>query len=890
MISIGDIIKSIIEILDIDQKILAAETGVSETQISRIITGERTIKAPSRQGIIRYMKEKDNETLMKIASKLKKQLEESELEKIDGIIKDGNELIESDVNSLQKDRIVSFIKSVIILFEQGKARQNPIWIYIDCIKHNFEKIKMLDFKKPFDMDKLYIELTVHDYEGCDCISIERGAFDAKKLVENTKSISVVLGEPGMGKTTMMKYIAFQAINTYRKVPIFISLHEYSTIKDINHVSLEDFIISEIKEMSREITLKDIIWENTVVLLDGLDEVYESHGTVIKKIKNFIYTHPKCQVIVTSRIIGFCVDDFNEYDIYRIDKLSFDKIKKFIIDWFKDEPQLASDLINKLEDNKNKPYSTVKSTSSIKGTIYELAENPFLLSTICIVFADEKELPKGRFELYEKCTENLRKWFKKKHIGNKRTTFDSVTRNKVLREIAYKYFKDNIEIYPKNQFKEYTKSLLAASDNVDDFLDEVCCDSGILSVNKREEYYFIHRSFHEYYTACKLYKDKIDVLIHAGDSRWEEPIRLYAAQIKEEKEGTDFFEALWGENMDLALRCYRDMSGVIEAELIQKLLKDANVRGQIELVKGLTKKLSNDKVIETLKVLILERNKDRYLAYNGEVLYWGAEVIKEIGKKDTKDDIIKERFGTEEEISARRSALIKEHFDSLVRDPADTKRKDNMVEIPGGIFDMGSPEGEAERRHEESLHKVQLSSFYMSKFAVTNALYKEFDPSHKSYTEDADHPVTNVNWYEATMFCQWLGCKLPTEAQWEYACRGGEENIPYNTGKTITKQQANYNSDKPVPVNSFIPNQYGLYNMHGNVWEWCEEWFGGYNRGEMEVNPTGPQLGSYRVLRGGSFIISAGLCRSACRNSLHPGNCSNNIGFRLVCFPQFGGSL
>jgi sulfatase modifying factor 1 len=161
------------------------------------------------------------------------------------------------------------------------------------------------------------------------------------------------------------------------------------------------------------------------------------------------------------------------------------------------------------------------------------------------------------------------------------------------------------------------------------------------------------------------------------------------------------------------------------------------------------------------------------------------------------------------------------------------------------------------------------------------------------------PVESVSWKEAQEFIEKLNkmegthkYRLPTEAEWEYACRAGT-TTPFSTGKCISTDQANYNATNPMPgcpkgeargkivsVGSFPPNPWGLYDMHGNVWEWCQDWYGDYPQGEV-TDPRGPASGRYRVFRGGSYDFDAWLIRSAVRGNGDPESHSGSVGFRLV---------
>jgi formylglycine-generating enzyme required for sulfatase activity len=239
-----------------------------------------------------------------------------------------------------------------------------------------------------------------------------------------------------------------------------------------------------------------------------------------------------------------------------------------------------------------------------------------------------------------------------------------------------------------------------------------------------------------------------------------------------------------------------------------------------------------------------------------------------------------------------------------------------VSIPGGSFLMGSPrqeEGRAEDDREIPQHWVEIAPFFMGKYPVTQSQYQAVmgnNPSH--FQENGAHrPVENVSWKGAIAFCQKLSQKtkrtyrLPSEAEWEYACRA-RTTTPFHFGKTITTDLANYRGtdwdlggtvypgnygaapkgeyrEETTPVGKFSPNAFGLFDMHGNVWEWCaDHWHPNYQGAPMNGNAwiAGGNSG-YRLLRGGSWDIDPWICRSADRVRITPGYCSWDFGFRVV---------
>lgn len=248
----------------------------------------------------------------------------------------------------------------------------------------------------------------------------------------------------------------------------------------------------------------------------------------------------------------------------------------------------------------------------------------------------------------------------------------------------------------------------------------------------------------------------------------------------------------------------------------------------------------------------------------------------------------------------------------------------------GKFLMGAPDGEnpvwdaTGEDQDNPEHPVELSAYYLHRFCVTNVDYERFDPRHfdrREFTEKIpntdNHPVVNVSWFDGWCYAKWLGwvefdrerCEivLPTEAQWEYACRCGRET-PFTwdgerSGDQVESVYCNFFGEFPwqksgtpkaergedrehtVGVGELSGNAWGFHQLHGNVWEWCQDWYGDdYYRNSPRRDPPGPERASYRVLRGGGWILSGGYCRSASRLWFLPGNRARHFGFRLAAVP------
>jgi formylglycine-generating enzyme required for sulfatase activity len=238
----------------------------------------------------------------------------------------------------------------------------------------------------------------------------------------------------------------------------------------------------------------------------------------------------------------------------------------------------------------------------------------------------------------------------------------------------------------------------------------------------------------------------------------------------------------------------------------------------------------------------------------------------------------------------------------------------VAAIPAGKFLMGSPDDEEGRYADEGpVHEVTVCAFECMRHPVTRRLYAEVmgvDPGWPEGPAD-ERPVNNVSWFDAVRFCNRLserdglkpcyridgedvswerdadGYRLPTEAEWEYACRAGTRTRwSFGDDEGSLSKYAWYqtNAKEPQPVGQKKANAWGLHDVHGNVWEWCWDRFGSYTR-ESQKDPQGPAEGEARVLRGGSFAVSPRSLRSACRYGFQPEDRDRDFGFRCVLVPR-----
>ncbi|MFN6038928.1 MAG: formylglycine-generating enzyme family protein [Bacteroidota bacterium] len=225
----------------------------------------------------------------------------------------------------------------------------------------------------------------------------------------------------------------------------------------------------------------------------------------------------------------------------------------------------------------------------------------------------------------------------------------------------------------------------------------------------------------------------------------------------------------------------------------------------------------------------------------------------------------------------------------------TKAQDypEMISVEGGTFTMGDTEMEGESK-EQPAHDVTLKSFKIAKTETTVAKWKVYSSATGRKMPEScwidTHPVVNVSYEDVIGYCDWLSevkdanYRLPTEAEWEFAARGGilSKGTKYSGSRSLDMVGVYEANSKMqiAAVSSKKPNELGIYDMSGNVWEWCKDWYGNYSS-TAQSNPKGPSTGSYRVFRGGSWNLAASYCRVSSRNCFTSDHRSLNCGFRVL---------
>ena len=271
----------------------------------------------------------------------------------------------------------------------------------------------------------------------------------------------------------------------------------------------------------------------------------------------------------------------------------------------------------------------------------------------------------------------------------------------------------------------------------------------------------------------------------------------------------------------------------------------------------------------------------FLGIFSDYMAFATDIKKEkrIDSNETNDEIT-------EETDSNNNNLTKRDLAKEIRIEKDSSV---MMLIPAGSFWMGLREGTT--NHDAPLHNVYVDAFYMDKCEVTYSQYAKFieETGHKKpfYWDDVRfndpmQPVIGVDWQDAVDYAEWAGKRLPTEAEWEKAARGGLELKKFPWGDELNKTLANYHSMVNKPVASYSPNGYGLFDMAGNVWEWVSDYYGTNYYGLSPLsNPKGPETGRFRIIRGGALNTSGQSLMCGHRHSYDPRLSIYSIGFRCA---------
>jgi len=760
---------------------------------------------------------------------------------------------------------------------------------------------------PIDMKELYVPLrATSDLRGHGAAAFadarhareeltkeglveEVSLLDAFRLAAKVKRDGVViLGEPGSGKTTHLKRLLISCLKEGPErlglpagmVPVFLPLRG---LEDPDRETVDHFIARHLNEqlgLSSNFGKRLLERGRLLLLFDGLDEVAnpERREKVARWVERVLRAHSSCRPVVTCRFAGYGEQGPNRSEVrlgaefleLHIQPLNDQQAAAFVRKWYglvesglaldqemaaKAAEKRAGDLIAQLRAG---DMRTVR--------VAEMVGNPLLLANLCLVHRDHGRLPKDRRRLYDECVDVLLERWRERQ--GPLASMEVEQAKRALQPVAeWMHLEQGrtrasaAELEPV--LAPVLKLIRWKSGGAKEFLSTVRDESGLLTGWGPDQFGFMHLGFQEYLTASELRRKAAEagerqstvlrsLARHYGESWWQEVLLLFVAM--------------------------RNPS------MFAPLMR--------EVVKQPTFAESND-----VLGLLLEEAAERVASPFEEVLHeapgGGANLVGRQMRALEALALMGE-VKTPGQRGSRLSPEILEMLRGWERPRLEVTEKGGVeiVSIQGGEFLMGSPpEEEGRSVLEGPQHQVRMSPFWIGRYPVTNEEYGRFlkenprarTPQYwgdRSFNQ-AKQPVVGVTWDDASAFAEWVGGRLPREAEWEYACRAKTLTPRYAADLDAIAWYGSRNKSRgPRPVGQKKPNAWGLHDMLGNVWEWCGDGRRRYAPGPLLVDPQGPG-GSIRVLRGGSWTSARNTVRAANREEHSVDYASGHVGFRLV---------
>ena len=702
---------------------------------------------------------------------------------------------------------------------------------------------------------------------------------------------VVLGDPGSGKTTHLRRMVLWMVHNgpeslglpSNTVPVFLPLRRlHDRISSLSGF-IEHQLADSWKQMEPGFPQRLRRRGTLLLLVDGLDEVVDIDRR--QEVAGWVQDElgqGDCKLVATCRYAGYTEPARLDAPFLELHlrPLTRNQAEEFVRKWyFIAETGMAE------PDGESQAKARTEATTQADDLIerlgqpelrarrvFELTRNPLLLTNLCLVHRDRGSgLPKRRSDLYEDCVEVLlSRWRDAKQL---KAPIDAKQGKRVLQPVAYWLHRE--EERTRATADQLTPILTPALKAVNwkggdakRFLARIRDESGLLTGWDQQRYGFMHLGFQEYLTAREIKR------LH-GEG---EPVLAELAQ--------RYGESWWMEVLLLLL----SLEEPPFVPLMREVVKQPAFGEKPELLDMVLDDATERSETPFLELLKKRPGRDRRL-WQGQF-----QALRALEQMDSAA------------LAERYPGLAKHPYEPIRRwvaarqAPAETTVITDTtglewVAIPAGAFLMGSPESEHGRHADEGPQRpVHLAAFQIGRYPVTNEEYGRFleqtsDVEPPQYWNDrsfnqARQPVVGVSWDDAKRFAAWVGGRLPSEAEWEYAARAGT-TAPYLTGDTEEDLAAlAWYGDvdgSTKQVGQKAPNAWGLHDVLGNVWEWVEDdWHDNYggapNDGSAWVDRPRDEL---RVLRGGSFYNDPEYLRVAYRHNYPPGYRYNAVGFRVV---------
>ncbi|MEM7306370.1 MAG: SUMF1/EgtB/PvdO family nonheme iron enzyme [Planctomycetota bacterium] len=706
---------------------------------------------------------------------------------------------------------------------------------------------------------------------------------------------VILGDPGAGKTTHLKRLLLHAAQGGSAelrlptplVPVFLPLRDLRNLNagldELLQRQLEDnpHLKQRVSQGFADALLKE---GRLLFLLDGLDEIpdVDDRQGAVEWIEKALESYSDSRFAVTCRYAGYRAleEQFSgRFLELHIRHLNAEQAERFIRNWFRVVETNLGQPKSIADEKADELLTRLKEPDFRAARVFEMTRNPLLLTAICLVHRDRGQLPHRRADLYEECVNVLLEGWRRK-IG---LDLDAKKAKRLLQPVAY--WLHGEEGRTRATGDELAPIVDEALQQIGDedqsgraFLASVRDRSGLLTGWGEDSYGFLHLGFQEYLAARHIahrYLDRPELLSELGRR---------------------FGETWWREVTLLLL-------ALENPPLFRPLMEEALKHPEVAEYGGLMQACLEDalevSLTPFLDVARLPAGEDKRVWARQAA---AARVL---------------RTEAPEELERLRSHLkdhplssIREPFKTPTRAATSTVRADQggyeLVRIPGGTFLMGSTEEEQRKwaagdanqqrwfRTESPRHEVAVPSFYLGRCPVTNEEYGLFlkanpqaeAPEHWGDRElnQPSQPVVGVSWQGVQAYRKWAGLVLPSEAQWEYACRAGKDTA-FSAGSEEPDLDrmgwySGNSGHRLHPVAEKPANAFGLHDMHGNVWEWCQDtWHGNYEGAPADGSARGSSTG--RAVRGGSFIDVPRFARSACRIFRLESLPTPYLGFRLA---------
>jgi len=696
-----------------------------------------------------------------------------------------------------------------------------------------------------------------------------------RSAKTRKRAVCILGEPGAGKTTVAKKIAWELASGTRSpedfglepdtVPVLLRFRDLRAeeITAAGTNLLRHWVVTKTADALGESPGEALFSRGKVLwILDGLDEVVSGpmRHAILQYLQGAIDARfdKGDRFLLTSRFSGVGGEAklppvFQEF---HVKALPWEQVEIFVKRWF-DTAMEALSLGPVVAKEKTTGLLDILGQDEYRvGRLRALCYNPLMLTILCVVFHRNAQLPHSRAELYSHCVDVLLSYWRK---GG----FDSTKCRALLRLIAWHlHGEDDRTHAPRTELaalvegrlKEFNDPRLGA--NGEEFLSQMRNDCGILAGAGGGNLGFLHLTFQEFLASeHALREGKVAFVAERAGAKWWREAALLTARQASQVEAETFYRVLLGQDlsdpavMRMASLCVEESTEFPATPILEQIAA-RDEGGRIRLLQCLqSRPRLPDAVLDVLETLAHDA--------------------------PSKSDLRRLAAG----LLTRQG-----------REVADAVDEGIWVEPRTGITFVRTPAGTFLREG----HLVTLTQdFWMAAHPVTNGQYAVFlnetkatEPKYWNNSEwnGERQPVVGVDWDESRRFAQWIGGDLPTEAQWEYACRAGStREYCYGDDEARLAEYAWYNKNsegRTHDVGALKPNAWGLHDMHGNVWEWCADWYGDYPPSDV-ADPQGSPNGGHRVLRGGCWYHPAQNCRSAYRFRSNPGDRNFFIGFRPV---------